>query len=446
MRLENPGLYASPARDRVSVALFNRAQHGVLVAASWGLKAWGLEIMAMAAMDAPRTEPARIDATRVSALVLVRLCVGDGTASEAELARDLQPLVASVVEAAEWRLLVSRLVATHVREQLIVRQASRLRITETGRRQADRFVGSSIADAAAAGADDWPSVRDGLLVAKALGTPGLTARRMKGLGKVEGLGCAIVAAAHGLKLKSTPSASRLRNALALLALDRAFGNRLQRDLGTKTGLSAKAGRLLAGQLSVRPRDFGTDGRLVAGLAAEAVGATGGSVVALRTALLRGFVTGALDWPLTPSGHASANRAAPSPATSTPPRERTPSAPARIAPIGKPAPVVAAKPVLAERPGPDGFARALRELARPLAIGWSGSRKVFISQLWSAVQEHHAGWGLSEIEFKAMLTEAHRTGLLALGTSDLRDKRYLDEIQASATVFKNTVWHFVRVDE
>ena len=74
----------------------------------------------MAAMDAPRTEPARIDATRVSALVLVRLCVGDGTASEAELARDLQPLVASVVEAAEWRLLVSRLVATHVREQLIV--------------------------------------------------------------------------------------------------------------------------------------------------------------------------------------------------------------------------------------------------------------------------------------------------------------------------------------
>lgn len=386
--------------------------------------------MAVAAMDAPRTEPARIDATRVGALVLVRLCIGDGAVSEAELARDLQPLVAPVVEAAEWRLLVGRLIAAHVRDQLVVRQASRLRATQAGRRQADQFIGADLADAAASGADDWPSVRDGLLVAKALGTPGLAARRLKSLGKADGLGGAIVAAAHGLKIKSTPSASRLRNALALLALDRAFGNRLQRDLGTKSGLSAKAGRLLAGQLSIRPRDFGTDSRLVAGLAAEAVGATGGSVVALRTALLRGFVTGALDWPLTPHG-----RGAP---------ERATNIQKPVAPVRRPAPV--AKPALAERPGPDGFARALLEIARPLAVGWSGSRKVFISQLWAAVRERHPGWGLSEIEFKAMLTEAHRTGLLALGTSDLRDKRYLDEIQASATVFKNTVWHFVRVDE
>jgi hypothetical protein len=105
------------------------------------------------------------------------------------------------------------------------------------------------------------------------------------------------------------------------------------------------------------------------------------------------------------------------------------------------------PANAVRPtGADAFARAVRELARPLASGWSGSRKVYISQLWSAIREQHAGWGLSEIEFKAMLTEAHRTGLLALGTSDLRDKRYLEDIQASATVFKNTVWHYVRVDE
>lgn len=392
--------------------------------------------MAVAAMDAPRTEPARIDATRVGAIALVRLCVGDGTVSEAELARDLQPLVAPVVEAAEWRLLVGRLIGTHARDQLVVRQAGRLRITATGRRQASQFIGADLADATLAGADDWPAVRDGLLVAKALGMPGAGPRRLKGLGKADGLGCAIVTAAHGLKLKSTPSASRLRNALALLALDRAFGNRLQRDLGTKSGLSAKAGRLLAGQLSIRPRDFGTDSRLVAGLAAEAVGAAGGSVTALRMALLRGFVTGALDWPLTPNGRAA--------------QDRTTIAPTRVAPSRRPAsapgPATASKPALVERPGPEAFARALRDLARPLAIGWSGSRKVFISQLWSAVQAHHPGWGLSEIEFKAMLTEAHRTGLLALGTSDLRDKRYLDDIQASATVFKNTVWHFVRVDE
>ncbi len=389
--------------------------------------------MAVAAMDAPRTEPARIDATRVGALVLVRLAIGEAGAGEAELTRDLQPLVATVVEAAEWRLLVGRLVATHVRDQLVEKRGGRLHATATGRRQAERFIGATLDEENGSG--DWPTVRDGLLVAKALGTPGLPPRRLKAIGKAEGLGCAIVAAAHGLKLRSTPSAAKLRNALALLALDRAFGNRLQRDLGSKSGLSAKAGRLLAGQLSERPRDFGTDSRLVAGLAAEAVGATGGSLVALRAALLRGFVTGALDWPLTPGAAAKASASA--------------RRPARVAVVPTPAPTpqaMAPAVILDERPTPAAFADAIRALARPLAVGWSGSRKVFISQLWGALKERHAAWGLSEIEFKAMLTEAHRTGLLALGTSDLRDKRYLDDIQASATVFKNTVWHYVRVDD
>lgn len=389
--------------------------------------------MAVAAMDAPRTEPARIDATRVGALVLVRLSIGEAGASEAELTRDLQPLVASVVEAAEWRLLVIRLVATHARDQLVERRGVRLYATANGRRQAERFIGASLDDESGAG--DWPTVRDGLLVAKALGTPGLPPRRLKAIGKAEGLGCAIVASAHGLKLRSTPSAAKLRNALALLALDRAFGNRLQRDLGSKSGLSAKAGRLLAGQLSERPRDFGTDGRLVAGLAAEAVGATGGSLVVLRTALLRGFVTGAIDWPLSPS------------VTVKPPAPSRRSARAAVVPApATELPTIAPPGALDARPTPAAFADAIRALARPLAVGWSGSRKVFISQLWGALKERHAGWGLSEIEFKAMLTEAHRTGLLALGTSDLRDKRYLDDIQASATVFKNTVWHYVRVDD
>jgi hypothetical protein len=391
--------------------------------------------MAVAALDAPRTEPARIDANRIGALILVRLAIGDGGASESELTRDLQPLVAPVVEAGAWRLLVGRLTGAHVRDQLVEKRGGRLQATAAGRRQAEHFIGITLGDRDGAGVDDWATLRDGPLVAKALGTPALSPRRLKALGKAEGLGCAIVANAFGLKLRSTPSAAKLRNALALLALDRAFGNRLQRDLGAKSGLSAKAGRLLAGQLSARPRDFGTDSRLVAGLAAETVGATGSSVAALRTALLRGFVTGTLEWPLTPG-------AAP---TRAPVSARTPSArpstPVALAPVAAPS-----RPAVAERPTPATFAEAVRALARRHAVGWSGSRKVFISQLWSALRERHAAWGLSEIEFKAMLTEAHRTGLLALGTSDLRDKREAEAIHASATVFKNTVWHYVRVDD
>ncbi len=387
--------------------------------------------MAVAVLDTPRTAAARIDVISLGALVLVRLSLGEMGASEAELARDLQPLVSPVVEPGEWRLLLGRLLAAHAKDQLIARRGSRLQATASGRRRATQFLGMSLA-----GVNDWPAVRDGALIAKALGTPGLPVRRLKALGKIEGLRSAIVVAAHGLKSRSAASASRLRNDLALLALDRAFGNRLQRELGAKSGLSAKAARLLAGQLSNRPRDFGSDSRLVAGLAAEAVGVTSSTLPALRLALLRRFVAGDLEWPIASprAQEASATPAAPPPASAPPVVQRLRPVPAPVrAPTG--------------RPDPAAFARAIKELTRPLAVGgWSGSRKVYISQVWAGVREQYAGWGLSEIEFKAMLTEAHRTGLLVLGTSDLRDKRDLDDIQASATVFKNTVWHFVRVDE
>jgi hypothetical protein len=383
--------------------------------------------MAVAVLDAPRATPARVDALRVGTLVLVRLSIGEGGVGEAELARDLQPLVSPVVEAGEWRLLLGRLVAAHIKDQLVVRRNSRLHATTAGRRQARQFLGADLT-----GTDDWADVRDGALIARALGTPGLPARRLKALGKIEGLRSAIVIAAHGLKPRAAASASRMRNDLALLALDRAFGNRLQRDLGSKSGLSAKAARLLAGQLSVRPRDFGSDSRLVAGLAAEALGVTGSTLPALRLALLRKFVAGDLEWPI-----------------AVPKAQEAPAKPAASPPASTPAVVQQLRPAPQPtgKPSPEAFARAVKDLARPLAVGgWSGSRKVYISQVWAAVQEQHASWGLSEIEFKAMLTEAHRTGLLVLGTSDLRDKRDLDEIQASATVFKNTVWHFVRIEE
>ena len=43
----------------------------------------------------------------------------------------------------------------------------------------------------------------------------------------------------------------------------------------------------------------------------------------------------------------------------------------------------------------------------------------------------------------MLTEAHRTGLVMLANADLKDKKALKDLQDSAVVYKNTVWHYVR---
>ena len=80
-----------------------------------------------------------------------------------------------------------------------------------------------------------------------------------------------------------------------------------------------------------------------------------------------------------------------------------------------------------------------------AEGWPGNRKAFISHVWTAVQEAHPEWGLTDIEFKAMLAEAHRTGHVVLANADLKDKRSMKDLQDSAVAYKNTVWHFVRVE-
>jgi hypothetical protein len=65
--------------------------------------------------------------------------------------------------------------------------------------------------------------------------------------------------------------------------------------------------------------------------------------------------------------------------------------------------------------------------------------------WRNVQERYPEWGLTEIEFKAMLTEAHRTGHIVLANADLKNKDNARDIQDSAISFKNTVWHFIRID-
>ena len=80
-----------------------------------------------------------------------------------------------------------------------------------------------------------------------------------------------------------------------------------------------------------------------------------------------------------------------------------------------------------------------------AQGWPGNRKAYISHVWQTIRETRAEWGLSEIEFKCMLAEAHRAGSLALANADLKDNSSIKDLQDSAVVYKNTIFHFVRVD-
>ena len=389
-------------------------------------------------------------AVRLAQVLLVRIASGGGR--EAQISRDLHAFVPGATSDA-WDQQTARLIATLLASGQIERHGDTLHATPAGQAAAAAFLGSRKAIE-----HDWPAVRDGQLIARALGLHGAAALRLKALTKVDNLSVLIVETHWKLKIKGKASTTRLRQALALVALERAFGNQIKSELGAKSAISAKASRLLAGQLAKKPRDFRTDARLVAGLAMEAVGARRSDIGQLRTGILARFLTPDAKWAsegatkTTPDAKWASEGAIKH--HNAPPSSRseigtTPSsvpAPALLAaPVPRTAPI-AVPAHRQQRPDPQGFAHAVKAAAAATAEGWPGNRRAFVSLVWAKILERHPEWGVTEIEFKAMLVETHRLGLVVLVNADLKDKAKLPTVEASAVSYKNTVWHYVRVEE
>ena len=372
-----------------------------------------VQSMAGTTRPAPRPDLARPPVrSRVAELVLARVVACPAGASLMEIARDLQPVLGS----AGSRHAIEPEIEALARDGLVI-AGRQIAATEAGRAAAAALIPAETLGAG------WPAVRDGALVARALGLESAPRTRRKVLDKVDGLRAAIVASVYGIESRGRPSPQRLRAALAVKALERAFGNRISRDLGAGEGLSAKAGRLLAAQFAQKHKDYGTDSRLIATLAAEAVSVRKGDLAALRLGVLR--------------RHFAAPPAArPAP----PPLPHAPAAQASVA-----APAVPAVVPSTPRPDLKEFAAEALAAARTCAEGWAGNLKAFISLTLKALRARRPGWGLSDVELKAMLAEAHRTGLLVLATADLKERATLGEVQASALSFRNAVFHYVRID-
>jgi len=359
-----------------------------------------------------------LDADRLRAVVLVRIASAARGMARAELADDLAPLVSHRLATSRWRALLDREVDALAAAGLATAAGARLEASAAGIARAAIFLGLK-----GNLGRSWDDVRDVRLIARALGLERETGRRIAALATADGLRAAIVQEAFGLKIKGVATPSRLRTGLAAVALARAFGNQFKAEPAGKVGFSAKAGRLLAAQLAKKPRDYGTDSRLVAALAAEHVGAAHSGLAALRLAVLRRYLEG----------------------------ENKPAAPARRRPAKAPLPRPRlvepgpAPPPPASRPDPAGFAEEVRRHAADKAQGWPGNRKAYISQVWQTLRERRPEWALSEIEFKCMLAEAHRAGNLALANADLKDNESIKDLQDSALVYKNAVFHFIRVD-
>ena len=362
--------------------------------------------------------------TRHAGLVLVRVSATASVTRDV-LLLDTTGCLPKAVAISKWSQEVDRHLAELVQSGLIVRDPSgSILATTAGRKAAGSCLGQRRDVPLATG---WPEMRDGALIAAALHLGGASVKRQRGLAKIDGLRLAIVESHWGLKVRGTPTPASVRSALAVVALQRAFGNTIKGGLGAKSALSPKASRLLAGQLAREPRDFGTDARLIAALCADVIGVKRSDLAALRQAVLKQYFgdAGGLETDCLVTGPAVAPRLARPPAAGSPP------------------PTVLALP---SRPDPTRFAVAVRTAARACAEGWPGNRKAFVSHVWATIRTEHPEWRVSEVEFKSMLAEAHRTGLIVLANADLKDKRHLKDIQDSAIAYKNTVWHYIRVEE
>ena len=380
--------------------------------------------MASAALDAQPNLVEKPLGRSWRLLVAARACA-DGGVTRAELAKDLGLLSSHRLSPAELRACLDDEIAALIAAGHAYESRNRLTLTDTGTATAHNALG--IKPAPKPVKQIWAEIRDIRLVAVALGIQDEPAAKLKLLARPDGLRAATLQRSFNLPARSRTSPARLRTALVVTALQRAFGNTIKAGLDAGGGISAKAGRMLAGQLAQKPRDFGTDARLIAALAAEAAGSPQIDADALRAAILRRFV-GEISQP-TPAAVASAATAA------------TPKPPPVVAIVATPQ-----RPPAATRPDLDGFAKAVQAVAGARAEGWPGNRKAYISDVWQAINAAHSGWGLTEIEFKSMLAEAHRTGHVVLANADLKDRRSLPRIQQSALVFKNTVLHFVRVED
>jgi hypothetical protein len=395
--------------------------------------------MDAALIDIAGAQPrAELDTAHMRDIVLARIAFAGRPVPRDGLAKELAPIAAHVLGAEAFKAILERDLATLADAGLIDLKPSSVTVTPAGHKRAALVLGGR-----GAPPKTWTEARDVRLVAKALGMADAPPQRLRALAKPNGLRAALVVKSFSLKVRGVASETRLRSALAQVALARAFGDDTAAS-GSKGGLSPKAARALAGRLARTPQDFRTDGRLISALAADHVGATSGDHGSLQLAVLRRYVT-----------KGQVGEAAVGPVKRKRKAVRSIERRAKAAAaVPAPAPAAAAVgPSLAEAPPPTGVVRpdleafvgAVNDAALRVAEGWAGNRKAFISRAWQEVRARRPEWAMTEIEFKCMLAEAHRVGRVILTNADLKDGPALKEVKDSAVAYRNAVFHFIRLD-
>lgn len=367
----------------------------------------------------------RLDADRLRDMVLVRVAAAGKPLPRETVVKDLAILAEDLLPNGAFEAQVQRDLAALANAGLVDLKASSASVTDAGQKRVAILLGGR-----GGVPKSWAEARNIRLIARALWMESEPPKKLAALAKADGLKAAILMSAYRLKIRGPASPIRLRQALAKVALSRVFTTDDTAGASSKSGMSATAERALAARLSTSGKTFRTDAQLIAALAAEHVGADMADLARLQDAILRKSLvkTGDGAPPVRPKRPAATAKAI---APLVAPR----SAPAVV----PPPPLIQAKPTLIS------FAEDVVKLATPVAEGFAGNRRAWISKVWHAVQTQRPQWGLTDVEFKAMLTEAHRSGHVVLANADLRDDRNLRDVQASAVTYRNAVFHYVRVD-
>ena len=232
----------------------------------------------------------------------------------------------------------------------------------------------------------WAVLKKSLLLARCLGLPGPG----QALSTANGFRAAVLKQQFALPLGDYPDLKSVKTELTRKLL----GMGPKEKITLETVQAAIFGRELGNQRSSDPK------KVLDRLVARQVGARRDDDKALREAVLRGWVTGALE-----------------------PADRQPT----IASFGL-----------------KSFVQKVQSAARECPTGRFGDNKVFIIHVWRTLQNDADFQGMELSSFKQRLAEANNARLLDLSRADLVQAMDPEDVRLSEVTYLNAAFHFIRI--
>lgn len=325
-----------------------------------------------------------IDSGKLDLLILMRLSNPPKKAGPSALRKPLEKYLEAAVPRSQVATLFNERVAA-LREKGWV-AADGFALTGAGRQILAKNIGTDRVV--------WRSAST-YVAALSLGLDPADAKVRKRLRSAEGVAAAVLSRNHELGA-AAPTLNE--------AVDRLGWKLLTGEAGKLTLNGARL-HLLSDELGAPAR--GDVARTARRLAAKELGATGTEAAQLGDSLGRRWLAAAPTPPIAP-------------------------------PAAEPAPVQPSD----GNGSLEGFADRVQEVARGVDAGRFGSRKVFISAVWRAMDGDPVVAAIDLPAFKQRLCEANRAGLLILHRADLVGAMDPGELAESEARYMNATFHFI----